>query len=116
MSDEPSSGEPSKPQASWGFPRFARDFPRHDELDALVAAYAAGDYRTVRERAPRLAETAEDEDVRRAARILRERIEPDPTARLLFLIAALLLVFLSAYWVMHDGPPIEPPPPAAPAR
>lgn len=96
---------------SWGFPRFAKEFPRHPELDALVAAFAHGDYATVRERAPKLAASADaEDDVRRAARILRERIEPDPTSRLLFVIAALLLVFLGAWWVAHDGPEGNAPP------
>lgn len=88
----------------WGLPRFAKDFPRNDELDALVAAFARGDYATVREEAPKLAESTSDEAVRRAARLLRERIEPDPTSRLLFLITAGLLIFLTAWWVTHDGP------------
>lgn len=91
--------------ASWGFPRFAKDFPRHPELDALVAAFARGDYATVREGAPKLAESASDDGVKRAARTLRERIEPDPTSKMLFLIAAALLVLLTAWWIAHDGPP-----------
>jgi hypothetical protein len=99
---------------SWGFPRFARGFPRNAELDALVTAFAAGDYAAVREGAPRLAERTDDEDVRRAARLLRARTEPDPAAKILFLVAAALLVFLSAWWVAHDGPPTKTmPAPAA---
>ena len=90
--------------ASWGFPKFAKDFPRDPELDALVAAFARGDYAAVREGAPKLASTTSDEAVRRAARTLRERIEPDPTSRALFLIAAALLIALTAWWVAHDGP------------
>jgi hypothetical protein len=97
---------------SWGFPRFAKDFPRHDELDALVAAFARGDYATVRERAPKLASETDDEAVRRAALTLRERIEPDPTSKTLFLIAAALLLCLTAWWVAHDGPPDATPAPA----
>ncbi len=89
---------------SWGFPRFAKDFPRNAELDALVAAFAAGDYATVRARAPKLASETNDDAVRQAARMLRERIEPDPTAKTLFLVTAALLAFLSAWWVTHDGP------------
>ena len=90
---------------SWGFPRFAKDFPRNPELDALVAAFARGDYATVREGAPKLASATTDEAVRRAAETLRARIEPDPTSKALFLIAAALLVLLTAWWVTHDGPP-----------
>ncbi|MCW5837132.1 MAG: hypothetical protein KIS78_32355 [Labilithrix sp.] len=102
-------------RASWGYPRFAKEFPRHPELDALVAAFARGDYAAVREGAPRLAASTDDVDVARAARTLRERIEPDPTSRTLFLFAAALLVFLTAWWVAHDGPEgnASPAPPKA---
>jgi hypothetical protein len=85
-------------------PAFAESFPDHPELRELVDAFARGDYRTVRERAPALAASAVDEDVKRAALLLRERIEPDPTAKILFIVAAVLLVFLTAWWVAHDGP------------
>lgn len=95
----------AKTRASWGFPAFAKEFPRHPELDALVEAFARGDYAKVREEAPRLVgNEAEDDAVRQAARTLRERIEPDPTSKALFVIAAALLVLLSAWWVTHDGP------------
>jgi hypothetical protein len=87
-----------------GRPAFAEGFPDHPELTELVDAFARGDYRTVRERAPALATSTEDEDVRRAARLLRERIDPDPTAKILFALAAVLLAFLTAWWVAHDGP------------
>jgi hypothetical protein len=103
-------------RASWGFPGFARDFPRDPELDALVAAFAEGDYGAVRERAPKLAATTTDENVKRAAEVLRARIEPDQTSRIFFGLAAALLVFLSVWWVTHDGPqhhapaPVTPPP------
>ena len=90
--------------ASWGFPRFAKSFPRDPELDALVAAFARGDYAAVREGAPRLASRTSDEEVKRAATLLRERIEPEPASKVLFLIAAALLVVLTAWWVTHDGP------------
>lgn len=87
-----------------GFPRFARDFPRDETLDALVVAYVKGDYLTVREGAPALATKATDPEVVRAAQTLRARIEPDPTAKLLFLVTAALLLFLTGWWIQHDGP------------
>lgn len=102
---------------SWGFPAFARDFPRDPELDALVSAFARGDHAAVRTGAPALAEKAELEEVKRAARLLRERIEPDPSSRLFFVLTAALLVFLMAWWATHDGsathgaPLPKPPPP-----
>ncbi|MBS2013024.1 MAG: hypothetical protein JST00_09065 [Deltaproteobacteria bacterium] len=98
----------------WGMPAFARDFPRDPELDALVDAFSKGDYATVRERAPKLASASEDAKVKEAALLLRARIEPDPTARIFFGLTAALLVFLSIYWMTHDGKthenPKEPPP------
>jgi hypothetical protein len=93
-----------KAPASWGFPGFAKDFPKHPELDALVAAFARGDYAAVREGAPRLAASTDDERVKQAATTLRQRIEPDPTSKMLFLFAAALLAFLTIWWVTHDGP------------
>jgi hypothetical protein len=95
----------------WGFPRFAEGFPRHPELDALVLAFTRGDYRSVRERAPVLAREATDEEVQRAARTLRARIDPDPTASIFFVATALLLGLLTVWWVGHDGPPPDAPAP-----
>ncbi|MBX3219652.1 MAG: hypothetical protein KF795_03965 [Labilithrix sp.] len=111
MSDVDPKTDAGADRSSWGFPRFAKDFPHHAELDALVAAFARGDYARVREGAPRLVASTEDEDVKRAATMLRARIEPDPASRALFLFAAALLVFLSAWWVAHDGPEGHAPPP-----
>ena len=106
----------AKGQASWGFPSFAKDFPRNPKLDALVAAFADGDFAAVRIAAPNLAATTDDPAVKRAALLLRARIEPDKTARVFFGLAAALLVFLTVWWVTHDGPqhhgpaPVVPPP------
>ncbi|MBX3227634.1 MAG: hypothetical protein KIT84_14865 [Labilithrix sp.] len=98
--------------AAWGQPAFAKDFPKHEELDRLVLAFARGDYATVREGAPKLAASTDDDAVRAAAKLLRERIEPDPSAKLLFLFAFLLLAFLSAWWITHAGPEGNGTPPA----
>ena len=111
--------EPAKAEErSWGFPSFARDFPRDAELDALVAKYTDGDYLAVREGAPRLAAKEDvSEAVKKAALLLRERVEPDRTARTFFALAAALLAFLTLWWVTHDGPEHRGtiPPPAPPA-
>lgn len=104
MSEPEDALERAKRKA-WGFPRFAKDFPRDPELDALVVAFANGDYATVRARAPQLAASAKEEEVKRAAETLRARIDPDPGARVLFAITAALLLFLTIWWVTHDGPP-----------
>ena len=101
-------------RASWGFPAFAREFPNDPELATLVAAFAAGDYATVRTGAPALASKTKDEHVKRAAELLRARIEPDPTARVFFGLTAALLVFLMTWWATHDGPQSHGPPPPKP--
>jgi hypothetical protein len=99
--------------ASWGYPAFARGFPRHAELDSLVEAFANGDYLTVRTRAPKLAASPDvPVEVKRAAELLRARVEPDKTARTFFALAAALLVFLTVWWVTHDGPEHHGPAPA----
>ncbi len=114
--DEETDDELARVRSDWGFPRFAKSFPRHAELDALVLAFTRGDYRAVRDRAPKLAATAEDEAVRRAAEMLRDRLEADPMAKMLLVVTALLLAVLTAWWVTHDGPGVdEKPPPAAPS-
>ena len=92
-------------RAGWGFPRFARDFPRHDALDALVVAFARGDYHAVRDGAPRLARETEDEAVKSAARRLVVALEPDPIVKTLFVLTASLLAFLTIWWLTHDKPP-----------
>jgi hypothetical protein len=94
-----------KGRGSWGFPSFARDFPDDPELAALVTAFATGDYATVRTGAPELAARTKSDDVKRAAELLRARIEPDPTSRVFFALTAALLVFLMVWWATHDGKP-----------
>lgn len=101
--------------ADWGYPAFAEGFPADAELAALVKAFAAGDYATVRKEAPALAARTKDDDVKRAAELLRSRIEPDPTARWFVGLTAALLVFLMAWWVTHDGPQHTGPAPVRPA-
>jgi hypothetical protein len=91
--------------SAWGFPRFARDFPRDPELDRLVVAFTKGDYASVRAGAPKLVEAAEDVAVKDAARRLLGATRPDPAVKLLLLLTGALLAFLSAWWVAHDGPP-----------
>ena len=82
-------------------PAFLLSFPPHPELDRLVRAFEAGDYRTVRERAPDLAESAEDPRVRDAALELWRRIEPDPLIRYLLFASIGLLAFLIFYFYSH---------------
>ena len=94
----------------WGRPRFADDFPDDPDLAALVDRFAEGNYRAVRDGVPALKD--KPDDVMRAARRLLAATEPDPTAKLLFAMTGLLLVFLAAYWILHDRPKETPPRPA----
>ena len=82
-------------------PAFARAFPKNAELDRLVEAFERGDYAAVREGAPRIAKSTDRDDVRRAARELRRRIDPDPLAVYLVVVAALLLVVLAGFYFTH---------------
>jgi hypothetical protein len=86
-------------------PPFAAEFPRDPALDALLAAFEAGNFARVREEAPRLAARASDPSIARAARELLARTRPDPLARWVLVITGALLVALTAWWIAHDGPP-----------
>ena len=83
-------------------PAFAADFPRDTELDALVEAFDQGDFARVRDGAARIASSGSDDAVKRAAGVLLARTRPDPLATLLLALSALLLVLLSAWWILHD--------------
>jgi hypothetical protein len=84
-------------------PSFAEHFPRDPALDALVQAFARGDFRRVRKEGPHLARNGASTEVRAAALTLVERTRPDPLASVFFGLAALLLAFLSAYWRWRAG-------------
>jgi hypothetical protein len=86
-------------------PSFARAFPRSPELDALVLAFARGDYASVRSRAPALARSTDDPGIQQAARTLVERTHPEPLAVALLAIAALLLAVLTAWAIAHGKAP-----------
>jgi hypothetical protein len=90
-------------------PAFARDFPRLPELDALVEAFARGDYARVRQDAPKLAERSADENVKRAALTLVERTRADPIALGLFAVTAGLLIVVATWWIVHGHPPPQVP-------
>jgi hypothetical protein len=86
-------------------PLFARDFPRGGALDALVDAFAEGNYARVRADGTKLAESANDDAVRRAALMLVARTKPDPLAVWLLVVAGALLMALSVYWIANGKPP-----------
>jgi hypothetical protein len=77
-------------------PSFARNFPRTPELDALVDAFARGDYAHVRAAAHDLEGVAEPA-VREAVRTLVLRTKPDPIVVTLLAIAAATFVVIAAW-------------------
>jgi hypothetical protein len=93
--------EPARPAYRDDVPAFALSFPKDPALDALVAAFEAGDYARVRREAPALAKSTDRPEVRTAARELQKRLDPDPIAIYLLGTAALLLVFLAGWFWMH---------------
>jgi hypothetical protein len=97
-------------------PSFAAGFPVSPELDALVDAFARGDYARVRAEAPKLLRDADDDAVRAAVRTLVERTEPDPLAVRLLLLTTVLLVVLAGWWIVHAKPPTGATPAAAPVE
>jgi hypothetical protein len=82
------------------------------ELDELEAAFARGDYRTVRARAAALLASSTDEAEKKRVRALVEKTTPHPLAKYMFLLAALLLLLLSSYWLSESKKPHDAPPPA----
>lgn len=89
-------------------PSFAKDFPRTPEVDALVDDFVRGDYARVRAQAPRVEQTAEDGAIKRAARTLIERTNPDPLALVLLGLSALLLIVLAGFWIANGKHPPAP--------
>lgn len=85
-------------------PSFSEPYPRTAELDALVDAFARGDYARVRAEAPRLRD-APEAAVGAAAQELLDRTEPDPLAVKLLGIAAALLLVLTGWWIVEGKPP-----------
>jgi hypothetical protein len=95
------AGETSASAGGDDRPLFARDFPSDAELDRLVAAFEAGNYALVRSGANQLVHATKNEAVRRSARQLLTRIEPDRTAVLLLGVAVALLLFVSWWHWTH---------------
>ncbi len=91
-------------------PSFAEDYPDDPELLALVDAFEAGNYRAVREGAARIiADQEKSEELRAAARDLRSRTEPHRVQVWLLVLAAGLVLALSAYEIArHAQRPAAP--------
>ena len=86
-------------------PAFARAWPNDAALDALVAAFETGDYARVRREAPTLAERTASNAVRRAARELERRLDPDPVAVYMLMVAGALLTLLAGWYWLHPHSP-----------
>lgn len=104
-SEDRADPAPPAPPSPSTVPAFAKDFPRDPELDRLVALFEQGNYAAVRKDARALARSTEDEAVRVAARQLLTRIEPEPAAVYLVVIAALLLAVLAGWYWSHPHAP-----------
>ncbi|WP_437975360.1 hypothetical protein WMF11_46550 [Sorangium sp. So ce295] len=109
--DAQSDAEPRRPTKKRGKRRdekaapppgdAAPERPRDPEIERLEQAFERGDYALVRAEAGRLAKEAERDELRRAARALLRRIDPDPLAVVLLVAAMALLAFLALWYWSH---------------
>ncbi|WP_437763170.1 hypothetical protein WMF27_42450 [Sorangium sp. So ce281] len=109
--DAPSDAEPRRPPKKRGKRRDGKAapppgndapaHPRDPEIERLEQAFERGDYALVRAEAGRLAKEAERDEIRRAARALLRRIDPDPLAVVLLVAAMALLAFLALWYWSH---------------
>jgi hypothetical protein len=83
-------------------PKFLLEYPEDPALERLITAFENGNYALIRREADAVAKATQDPAVRDAALELRRRIEPDPLAKYLLSIAAILLVYLVA-WAYRQG-------------
>jgi hypothetical protein len=93
----------SEPRPGKGRPPFAEGFPADPDLDALLAAFEAGDFARVRGEAKRIAQSSKDAAVKQAAEVVLARTRADPLQLVLIAVSAALLVVLSAWWIVHSG-------------
>ncbi len=74
------------------------------KIAELEGAFARGDYARVKGGATTLAASTKNDDVRARAEKLADRLKPDPIAKVLFILAAVLLVALTAYFEIRSRP------------
>jgi hypothetical protein len=74
------------------------------KIAEIESAFARGDYARVRREALPLANATKDDAVRARALNLADRLKPDPIAKVLFIIAAVLLAALTAYFELRSRP------------
>lgn len=83
-------------------PSFAKERFEHAELEELVTAFARGNFAFVREKGAALASRKDESDeIRQTARDIVDRTQPDPWAKFLFVVAALLLLVVASYWILQ---------------
>ncbi len=113
---EPSPNDTVEASVNATRARFARDFPREPEVDALVSAFESGNYALVRLEGQKLAASTKSDAVREAAHELIARTDADPLARVLIAVTGALLFFLTAWWLSNghisEASASPPPPPA----
>jgi hypothetical protein len=101
MSDDPSpSPPPKRPRlnaAGEERPAFLLEYPHDPELELLSRAFEEGNFARVRKDAPELIRRTANPAVRRAARELLTRIDPDPLLIVLLVFALSLFAFLAAW-------------------
>jgi len=79
--------------------------PDDGDLHALEAKFEAGDYRAVRDGVAKILASADASDATKAAaRELRARTEPSRAQIALLVVAALLVLAISAWAVATHGP------------
>jgi hypothetical protein len=78
-------------------PAFLLDYPDDPELEVLIRAFEEGNFALVRKQAPALMRRTTQPAVRRAARELRQRIDPDPLLVVLLVFTLSLFVFVVAW-------------------
>jgi hypothetical protein len=96
---QPTAGPPEVDPARSAreMPAFAEKYPDDPQLRALVEAFERGQYKLVREQAPKLAQATDNPLVAKAAHDLRRRLDPDPLSVKMLIGAAALLVLLSVW-------------------
>ena len=82
-------------------PAFLLDFPDDPELEPLIQAFEAGNFKAVRVGAPELAARTPDAKVRAAALELKRRTDPDPLLIVLLAMCIGLFFFLVIWVYVH---------------
>ena len=72
------------------------------KIAEIESAFARGDYARVKREALPLAASTKNDDVRARAQALDNRLKPDPIAKVLFIVAAVLLAALTAYFELRS--------------